>query len=70
MVRGILPYAIFVNSSGYVFVTGSCAYSAETGNDYFTIKYNSSGVFNWVNTYTGPNSGDDRPSSITADINI
>jgi hypothetical protein len=68
-VRMISPLAIAVNSSEYVFVTGVCTYSALTGNDYFTIKYNSAGVFNWASIYSGPGSGDDQPTSIAVDVN-
>lgn len=67
--RNISPTAIAVNSAGYVFVTGVCTYSLASGNDYFTIKYNSYGDLAWASIYSGPGNGDDQPSSIAADIN-
>ena len=45
-------YAFAVDNSGNVFITGS-TYYAETGFDYLTIKYNTSGVQQWVRTYAG-----------------
>jgi uncharacterized delta-60 repeat protein len=45
-------YAFAVDNSGNVFITGS-TYYAETGFDYLTIKYNSSGVQQWLRTYAG-----------------
>jgi hypothetical protein len=68
-VHGISPIAIAVNNSGYVFVTGACAYSVMTGTDYFTIKYNSAGNFQWASMYTGPGNGTDYPTSIAVDVN-
>jgi hypothetical protein len=68
-VHGISPIAIAVNNSGYVFVTGACAYSVMTGTDYFTIKYNSAGNFQWASMYTGPGNQDDYPTSIAVDVN-
>ena len=45
-------YAFAVDNSGNVFITGS-TYYAETGFDYLTIKYNTSGVQQWIRTYAG-----------------
>jgi hypothetical protein len=68
-IHGISPIAIAVNNSGYVFVTGVCAFSVLTGGDYFTVKYNSAGDFQWVSMYTGPGNQDDYPTSIAVDVN-
>jgi hypothetical protein len=65
----ICPLAIAVNKSGYVFVTGVCVYNNDNGSDYFTVKYNSAGHFEWAKVYNGPGSGIDQPSSIVADVN-
>jgi len=65
----ISPTAIAVNNSGDVFVTGWCSYQPSTGVDYFTIKYSSSGVLQWENVYSGPDNGEDVPTSIATDHN-
>ena len=59
-------YAIFIDGSLNVYVTGT---SLESGNNYdgATIKYNSAGVQQWVQRYSGPGNSTDSPSSITAD---
>lgn len=52
------PYAIVVDSSNNVFVTGYSTGSG-TGKDYATIKYSSDGLPLWTNRYDGAGSGDD-----------
>jgi len=60
------PTAIFVDRSGFIYVTG---YSYDFGGnyDYTTIKYNPSGSINWIKKYNGPGNGEDKPSSVKAD---
>ncbi|MEO0083548.1 MAG: SBBP repeat-containing protein, partial [candidate division WOR-3 bacterium] len=58
--------AIAVDGSGNVYVTGY-SYGSGTSADYATIKYNSSGVEQWVARYNGPGNGGDWASAIAVD---
>jgi len=58
--------AIAIDSSGNVYVTGSID-GAGTSQDYATIKYNSSGVQQWVARYIGPGNDFDRATAIALD---
>jgi uncharacterized delta-60 repeat protein len=46
------PWAIVVDKEENVFVTGE-SYDSNTGYDWATIKYDSSGVMKWVKRYDG-----------------
>jgi uncharacterized delta-60 repeat protein len=59
-------YAIAVDGSGNIYVTGE-SYGAGTDYDYATIKYNNSGVQQWVSRYNGPGNGSDSAYSIAVD---
>ena len=59
-------YSIALDGSGNVYVTGY-SYNYGTGFDYCTIKYNSSGVQQWVAIYNGPGNGFDYARSIALD---
>src|SRR5439155_1474344 len=57
---------IAVDSSGNVYVAGLSTGSG-TGWDYATIKYNASGVQQWVTRYNGPAGGNDAPNGMAID---
>jgi hypothetical protein len=48
-----IGHSLKVDGTGNVFVTGESEIS-ETDRDYTTLKYNSSGVQQWVSKYNGP----------------
>ncbi len=58
--------AMAVDASGNIYVTGS---SMENGgnHDYVTIKYDSSGVQQWIQKYNGQGNDGDYASSIAVD---
>jgi len=58
--------ALAVDGSGNVFVTG-WSYGSGTSYDYATIKYNSSGIQQWVARYNGPGNDDDEATALTVD---
>jgi uncharacterized delta-60 repeat protein len=59
-------YAIAIDSSGNVYVTG-VSVGSGTDADYATIKYNSSGQQQWVARYNGPANGSDYGEAIAVD---
>ncbi len=62
------PRLIAVDISGNVYVTGySRSGTTEDTEDFCTIKYNSSGVQQWVQIYNGPGNNRDAGTSITVD---
>jgi uncharacterized delta-60 repeat protein len=58
--------SITVDAAGNVYVTGYSDGSG-TGEDYATIKYNSSGAQQWLVRYNGPGNYLDLPTSIAVD---
>ena len=58
--------SIAIDKSGNVYVTGNSA-GDGTALDYATIKYNSSGVEQWVSRYNGPTNSTDQSKSIAVD---
>jgi len=58
--------ALAIDNAGNVYVTGE-SWGSETGRDFATLKYSSSGELVWLRRYNGPGTGDDRARSITVD---
>ncbi|MBK7631989.1 MAG: SBBP repeat-containing protein [Ignavibacteriales bacterium] len=58
--------SIAIDKSGNVYVTGNSA-GDGTAMDYATIKYNSSGIEQWVSRYNGPTNSTDQSKSIAVD---
>ena len=59
-------YSLCTDVSGNVYVTGS-SIGSGTNYDYATVKYNSAGIQQWVQRYSGPGNSFDSPSSIAVD---
>lgn len=57
---------VVLDDTGNVYVTGFTT-DAGTGNDFVTIKYNSSGVQQWLATYNGPLSDNESPTALALD---
>ncbi len=58
--------AIDYDNGGNVIVTGYCEV-LNASNDWITIKYNSSGVQQWVHRKSAPGNADDRPKDLITD---
>ncbi|MBN1352656.1 SBBP repeat-containing protein [candidate division KSB1 bacterium] len=58
--------ALAVDQSGNVYVTGE-SYGSGTDRDYATVKYNATGVQQWVARYPGPGKDWDRATALALD---
>ena len=61
-----IPASIKLDNSGNVYVTGS-SIGNGSGKDYVTIKYNTTGVAQWIQRFNGAGNGDDSPTSVDVD---
>ncbi|HEY3252013.1 MAG TPA: SBBP repeat-containing protein, partial [Ignavibacteria bacterium] len=59
-------YSLAIDSAGNVYVTGN-SYVSGTNYDYATLKYNSAGSQQWVQTYNGPGNDWDEARSLAVD---
>ncbi|MBI1804391.1 MAG: SBBP repeat-containing protein [Ignavibacteria bacterium] len=55
-----------LGAGGYIYVTGYST-DANTGTDYFTVKYDSTGARLWTARYDNPQHGDDIAQAIAVD---
>jgi hypothetical protein len=60
-------YALKVDASGNVFVTGDAFFEPGKGSDYGTIMYSPSGVEQWVRRYNGPGNAVDVAVALALD---
>lgn len=58
--------SLAIDASGNVYITGYSA-GVSSGADFTTIKYNSSGVQQWLQTYNGPGNSDEDANSLVLD---
>ena len=57
---------IAIDNSGNVFITGA-SWTTGSNLDYVTIKYNSTGVQQWLKRYNGPGNSTDSPVALALD---
>jgi hypothetical protein len=60
------PFGIAVDKFSNVYVTGR-SMRANGWNDWLTVKYDSSGNYQWAKYYNGPDNNDEGATSIAAD---
>jgi hypothetical protein len=67
--RGDIAYAVAIDASGNVYVTGESGESLGPGanSDYVTIKYDTDGNEIWVRGYNGPGNYFDRATALAVD---
>jgi hypothetical protein len=62
-----IAYSIVVDSSGNQYITGKSVGTTWPDFDYCTIKYNSSGIQQWIMRYNGPGNNEDEAYAIAND---
>jgi hypothetical protein len=62
-----IPYALKVDESGNVVVTGDAFFEIDHGSDYGTVKYSPTGVEQWVARYNGPGDATDIAFDLAID---
>lgn len=60
-----IPFSMVLDKVGNLYVTGR-SYLQSTSTDYVTIKYNSAGMIEWIQSYTS-NAGTDIAQSVAVD---
>jgi len=65
------PSAISTDASGNIFIAGQSDAdpSFSTNYDFVTVKYSSTGTFQWASYKAGSGGGEDSPEAITTDAN-
>jgi hypothetical protein len=66
---GDYPYALALDDSGNVYVTGQSQGSGSNVYDYATVKYSASGIPLWVARYDGPGNAEDDAYALAVDDN-
>jgi uncharacterized delta-60 repeat protein len=59
--------SVAVDASGSVYVTGN-SYGTTSDLDFLTIKYNSTGIQQWLQRYNGSGNNDDQANTIAVDV--
>jgi hypothetical protein len=62
-----VAYAVTVDGSDNVLVTGYSTAGSFTSSDYTTIKYSGAGVPLWTNRYSGPGNANDIAKAVAVD---
>jgi len=66
---GDYPYALVLDDSSNVYVTGQSQGNGSNFYDYATLKYSSAGVLLWIARYDGPGNGEDDAYALAVDGN-
>jgi uncharacterized delta-60 repeat protein len=66
-VFGDTPRGIAIDAAGNVYVTGESRSRGNASWDYATVKYSPAGEELWVQRYSGPANGTDKPGGIVLD---